>query len=79
MSSSKGFSYKLSEPNMLSAISDSDAKEMSPSGKPSRLYGNPKVHKPIAAGKNIPPLRPIISQSGANSEFASKFVDIHAK
>ena len=34
MSSSKGFSYKLSEPNMLSAISDSDAKESESNGLP---------------------------------------------
>ena len=34
MSSSKGFSYKLSEPNMLSAISDSDAKLSESNGFP---------------------------------------------
>ena len=60
-------------------ISDSDAKEMAPNGKAARLYGQPKVHKSIPEGKRIPPCRPICSQSGANSEFASKFVDIHSK
>ena len=60
-------------------ISDSDAKEMAPNGKAARLYGQPKVHKTIPEGKRIPPCRPICSQSGANSEFASKFVDIHSK
>ena len=60
-------------------ISDSDAKEMTPNGKAARLYGQPKVHKTIPEGKRIPPCRPICSQSGANSEFASKFVDIHSK
>ena len=37
-------------------ISDSDAKEMTPNGKAARLYGQPKVHKPIPEGKNIPPM-----------------------
>ena len=52
---------------------------MAPNGKAARLYGQPKVHKSIPEGKRIPPCRPICSQSGANSEFASKFVDIHSK
>ena len=46
-------------------ISESDAKAMAPSGHPGRLYGQPKVHKPIQPGKKIPPHRPIISNSGA--------------
>ena len=35
-------------------ISDSDVKEMAPNGKAARLYGQPKVHKPIPEGKRIP-------------------------
>ena len=65
--------------NLQGFISDSDAKEMAPSGKPGRIYGNPKTHKAIPEGKKLPPLRPICSQSGANTEHISKFVDIHAK
>ena len=60
-------------------ISDEDAKEMAPSGKPGRLYGNPKTHKDIPEGGTIPPCRPIVSQCGSNTEFASKFVDFYAK
>ena len=49
--------------------------------KPSagRLYGNVKDHKPVAAGKNIPKLREIVSGSGSNTEWVSAYVDHHAK
>ena len=60
-------------------ISDSDKRAMQPSGTAGRLYGLPKCHKKIPEGKSIPPLRPIISNSGANTEQISHFVDHHAK
>ena len=60
-------------------ISDSDARAMQPTGRPGRLYGLPKVHKGIKEGKKIPPLRPIISNSRANTEAISQFCDHYAK
>ena len=43
------------------------------------LYGQPKCHKEMKEDQKIPVCRPICSQSGANSEWCSKFVDFHAK
>ena len=60
-------------------ISQSDSKIMEPNGIPGRLYGIPKLHKGIKEGKRIPPCRPIISNSGSNTEFSSAFVDIHSR
>ena len=60
-------------------VSGSDAKKMEPNGKPAKLYGNPKMHKPIKENRRIPPCRPIISNSGSNLENASEFIDIHSK
>ena len=60
-------------------VSGSDAKKMEPNGKPAKLYGNPKMHKPIKENRRIPPCRPIISNSGSNLEFASAFIDLHSK
>ena len=48
---------------------------MQPTGKPNRLYGLPKVHKGIKEGQNIPPCRPIVSNSGSNTELLSALVD----
>ena len=60
-------------------ISEADKVTMQPSGKPNRLYGLPKVHKGIAEGKNIPPCRPIVSNSGSNTEMISALVDHYSK
>ena len=59
-------------------ISKNDAKYMTPSKTPGRLYGLPKCHKEIKNGP-LPPLRPIISNSGAVTEQISQFVDTHAR
>ena len=63
----------------LNLISKADKNIMLPSGKPNRLYGLPKVHKGIKEGKNIPPCRPIVSNSGSNTEMISAFVDYYSK
>ena len=60
-------------------ISDDDRKYMEPKGKGGRLYGLPKLHKGIPEGKRIPPCRPIVSNSGANTEHLSAFVDFYSK
>ena len=62
-------------------ISKSDKNIMQPSGKPNRLYGLPKVHKGIKEGSNIPPCRcrPIVSNSGSNTETISALVDHYSK
>ena len=60
-------------------ISESDAKIMQPNGKPGKLYGIPKLHKGIPEGKRLPPCRPIVSNSGSNTEYISAFIDIHSK
>ena len=59
-------------------ISKSDAKTMEPNGKPGKLYGVPKLHKGIPEGKQLPPCRPIVSNSG-NTEYSSAFIDFHSK
>ena len=60
-------------------VSSSDFRAMTPNGEPGRLYGLPKVHKTIKPGEQIPPCRPIVSNSGSNTEAISYFVDHHAK
>ena len=60
-------------------ISSSDAKTMEPTGQPACLYGNPKMHKGIKENRRIPPCRPIVSNSGSNSEQLSAFIDIQSK
>jgi hypothetical protein len=60
-------------------ISKTDKTIMQPSGKPNRLYGLPKVHKNIKEGNNIPPCRPIVSNSGSNTEMISALVDHYSK
>ena len=49
--------------------------------KPSeaRAYGLVKAHKAVPEGKNIPPLRLVISGCGSNTENASLFIDHHCK
>ena len=63
----------------LNLISKSDQKFMEPSGKPNRFYLIPKVHKGIKENRNIPPCRPIVSNSGANTENISALVDFYSK
>ena len=46
---------------------------------PARLYGNPKVHKPIREDIGIPPLREIVSCAGSNSEGLGKIVDSYTR
>ena len=58
-------------------ISESDAEIMEPNAQPGKMYGIPKLHKDIQEGKRIPNCRPIISNSGSNTEFISNFVDLH--
>ena len=61
-------------------ISDDDKTAMrlqTPKG--GRLYGQPKVHKGIKPGAKIPPCRPIISNSGSNTEKISSYIDHFAK
>ena len=59
-------------------ISDEDAAlAMPPEPTPSRLYGNPKVHKPIIEGTGIPPLREVVATAGSNVEGPGKIVDDH--
>ena len=65
--------------NLNGYITDNDARTMAPSGRGGRLYGQPKVHKPIQGDSKIPPCRPIVSQPGSNTEYASKFVDHYSK
>ena len=60
-------------------ISESDGKYMDPPDKPGRLYGLPKVHKQVKEGEKLPPLRPVISNSGSTTEQLSRFIDEHAK
>ena len=60
-------------------ISENDKKYMEPSGKGGKLYGLPKMHKGIPEGKRIPACRPIVSNSGANTEHLSAFVDFYSK
>ena len=61
-------------------VSEKDAAVAMPSEPtPARLYGNPKVHKPIREDLGIPPLREIVSCSGSNAEGLAKLVDSFTK
>ena len=60
-------------------ISKNDGKYMDPSDKPGRLYGLCKTHKEVKQGEKLPPIRPIVSNSGATTEHISSFVDTHAR
>ena len=58
-------------------ISDNDKTAMrlqTPKG--GRLYGQPKIHKGIKQGAKIPQCRPIISNSGSNTEKISSYQGI---
>ena len=64
-------------------VSDGDAALMvTNEPKPGRFYGLVKNHidkESWPAGSNIPPLRPVVSGSGSNTENISLFVDEFAK
>ena len=44
-----------------------------------RLYGLLKDHKCVQEGKKIPPMRLVISGSGSNTEYISRFLDFYIK
>ena len=55
-------------------FSDQVYEKIYPRGSmPSRLYGNPKMHKVKSAGE-IPPLRPIVSSIGAYNYMLAKYL-----
>ena len=55
------------------SISEHDKKTLSPDGpNPARLYGSPKIHKPLVNG--LPKYRPIISQIGTCTYEIAKFL-----
>ena len=57
-------------------VGEKDAENaMPPKPTPARLYGNPKTHKAIQPGSEIPPLREIVSNSGSNCEGLGKIID----
>ena len=61
-------------------VNEKDGKVAMPSEpKAGRLYGNPKVHKPVRADTGIPPLREIVSCSGSNVEGLGKLVDHYTR
>ena len=55
------------------SISEAERAKLSPDGQnPARLYGLPKVHKPLVDG--LPKYRPIISQIGSPTYKIAKFL-----
>ena len=55
------------------SISESEKIKLSPDGpNPARLYGSPKIHKPLV--DNLPKYRPIISQIGTCTYEIAKFL-----
>lgn len=55
------------------SISEYEKKKLSPDGpNPARLYGSPKIHKPLVNG--LPKYRPIISQIGTCTYELAKFL-----
>lgn len=42
-----------------------------------RAYGMPKTHKPLGEGKNLPPMRLVVSGCRSNTENISHFVNHH--
>ena len=57
-------------------ITESDAKNLLPKEPtPGRFYGLVKNQKGIPDGEKIPPLRPVVSGSGSNTEMISWMVD----
>ena len=63
----------LSELVDKGSISEAERDKLSPDGpNPARLYGLPKVHKPLVDG--LPKYRPIISQIGSPTYKIAKFL-----
>ena len=61
-------------------ITTTDAKNLLPEQPtPGRFYGLVKNHKEIQEGEKIPPLRPVVSGSGSNTELISWLVDEDSK
>ncbi len=55
------------------SISEAEREKLSPNGpNPARLYGLPKIHKPLVDG--LPKYRPIISQIGSPTYKIAKFL-----
>ena len=55
------------------SIDEDQRKRLSPDGPtPARLYGSPKIHKPLVDG--LPKYRPIISQIGSSTYKLAKFL-----
>ena len=55
------------------SIDEQQRQRLSPWGpNPARLYGSPKIHKPLVDG--LPKYRPIISQIGASTYNLAKFL-----
>ena len=63
----------LSELVEKGSLSDAEREKLTPNGpNPARLYGLPKVHKPLVDG--LPKYRPIISQIGSPAYKIEKFL-----
>ena len=63
----------LSQLKKSKAISEDDRDKLSPDGpNPARLYGLPKIHKPLVDG--LPKYRPIISQIGSPTYKIAKYL-----
>ena len=70
----------LDESAKKEIISENDAKNLLPQEPtPGRFYGLVKNQKTIPEGDKIPPLRPVMSGSGSNTEMISWMVDQEAK
>ena len=70
----------LEESAKKEIISENDAKNLLPQEPtPGRFYGLVKNQKAIPEGDKIPPLRPVVSGSGSNTEMISWLVDQEAK
>ena len=70
----------LEESAKKEIISENDAKNLLPQEPtPGRFYGLVKNQKAIPEGDKIPPLRPVVSGSGSNTELISWLVDQEAK
>ena len=63
----------LSQLESKNSIDELQRKRLSPQGPtPARLYGSPKIHKPLVDG--LPKYRPIISQIGSSTYNLAKFL-----
>ena len=70
----------LEESAKKEIITESDAKNLLPAEPtPGRFYGLVKNQKGVPEGEKIPPLRPVVSGSGSNTEMISWLVNQEAK